>query len=91
MARNGIFDLSGFRIPPIVPTGTTKPVVPPAAGPTGDSIKKGFSSTPTASDAVALKPADVSVPAIGSGEGRSDVGSSQPTTTSDATTQGGRR
>jgi hypothetical protein len=91
MARNDDLDLGGFRISPIIPTGNTQPSAPTAAGPLGAHIEKGFSSTPTASDAVALQPADVSVPAGGSGAGKSDHGATQPATTPDATTRGGRR
>jgi hypothetical protein len=92
MARNGNFDLGGFRILPIAPLDTTaQPAIPTATNPLGDHLEKGFSSTPTASDAVALKPADVSAPAGGLGGGKSDDGATQPTTTSNATTGERRR
>jgi hypothetical protein len=62
MARNGKFDPGGTQIPPLVPfDSTAQPAIPTATDPQVDRLEKAFSSTPTASDAVAFKPADVAV------------------------------
>ena len=68
MARKGTLRFRGFGIPPVAPTTSTRPEPQRPAKPGGDWIEKGFSSTPLASDAIDLKPSDVSAPAGGSGE-----------------------
>jgi hypothetical protein len=72
MARKGILNFGGFGIPPVVSTTPTRPESQQPANPSGDWIEKGFSSTPLASDAIGLKPSDLSPATGGSGDATTD-------------------
>jgi hypothetical protein len=78
MARDNASAFQGSPARPVATAGTDTPANRPVPSPLGGTIEKGFSSTPTANDAIALTPAEVSAPASGSGTGGTTVTSIPP-------------
>lgn len=69
MARHTFSGFQGLPIRTGALGGTQTPAVHPGSSPFGGTIEKGFSSAPTASEAIALTPADLSAPVVGEGAG----------------------